>query len=332
MSFVEWTKILSRAALEMAEALGGGEEISSKGYQREVLREALFFLGEQLRRARVPRRKGPGRIFVILPANVPLIPFQMAPLLEAYQVKAVFKRPAQEEKFYSILGNLTGLEFISLSHEETIERAREFDFVVGFGGEGLGKALAGIKVPHRFFGPRFSIGIVKEGHSPFSYFLDALSFDGEGCLCPVILFSEKWNFKEACNIFRDAVLKRPSQGSFNRLSHEYYTKFLSYYSREFCLFEDAGLFLLEEFPPLIPARSIILREARDQGEILNFLGEKASYLQAIISPSSEPYLLERTSASLVLPPSKAQFPPLGWYFEKGVTLENFFSPEANKEQ
>ncbi len=324
MSSDKWTERLAEAALKIVREIERGRPVSSKGYQENVLKDILLYLSRQLLEFEPPHLSGPRRVLVLLPANVPLIPFQMGPLLDAYGLEAVFKRPLAEEFFYRLLGEFSGLKFVFFPHNELSRFAREFDFVVGFGAKGLGQVLSKLGVPFRFFGPRFSIGIVKD--DPYPFFLDALSFDGEGCLSPVILFAEKWELKRACEIFKKAAGERPPQGSFNRFSFEYYTKYLTYYAEDFCLLSHEALFLVKEFPPLIPARTVLLKEAPGPEEVLNFLGERKEYIQAVISPSEERLLLQRTSASLSLPPSRAHYPPLGWFFEKGVNLATFFSP------
>ncbi len=324
MSSGKWTKKLAEAAIKIVREIERGRPVSSKGYQGNVLKDILLYLSSHLSKFDAPRLSGPRRVLVLLPANVPLIPFQMGPLLDAYGLEAVFKRPLTEDLFYRLLGEFSGMKFVFFPHNELSSFAREFDFVVGFGGHGLGQTLAGLGVPFRFFGPRFSIGIVKD--DPYPFFLDALSFDGEGCLSPVVLFAEKWELEKACQAFKKAAGERPPQESFNRFSFEYYVKFLSYYARDFCLLSHEALFLVKEFPPLIPARTVLLREAPDPEEVLDFLGERREYIQAVISRSKEKFLLQNTSASLRLPPSRAHYPPLGWFFEKGVNLSNFFNP------
>ncbi len=314
----------SEAAFKIADMLKRGEEVSDRGYQRELLRDILVYLGEELLKMEVPVFKGPKRVLVLLPANVPVIPFQMAPLMESYGFEVIFKVPSSERKFYRILGALTGFKFVELGHREAMAAAGEFDFVVGFGGAGLGRALRSLRVPHRFFGPRFSIGILEEGEV-FPLLVDALSFDGEACLAPVLLFTKKADWEEVEEGLRKASSLRPPQASFNRSSFEYYREFLLYYAEKWSFSPTESAFLVKEFPRLIPRRSVFILQAETEEEIMDFLGQKSMEVQAIISSHPHPFLMEKTSASLRLPPSRSQFPPLGWFFQKGLALENFFS-------
>ncbi len=325
MSSVRPLKLFSEAAAKMAGMLEKGKEVSDRGYQRDLLRDVLLYLGENFSRMEVPRLKGPPRVLTVLPANVPVIPFQMAPLMEAYNLEVVFKIPSSERRFYRILQGLTGFKFVEMGHSETLKAAREFDFVVGFGGRALGEALDKLKIPHRFFGPRFSIGVVGE-EGLFPLLADALSFDGEACLAPVILFLQEINWEEVEEGMVRASSMRPPQRSFNRYSFEYYREFLVYYSQGAKLWPSQAVFHVKEFPMIIPQRSLFLVRARTQEEILDFLGERAREVQALISSRDLSLLTDETSASLQLQPLRSQFPPPGWFFQRGLTLENFFSP------
>ncbi len=324
MSSGDALKRFSEAALKMAAMLSRGEEVSDRGYQRELLQDVLLYLGKELSKAEVPVLQGPKRVLVLLPANVPVIPFQMAPLIEAYRLDVVFKVPSSERKFYEILGALTGFKFAELSHKEAMAAAGEFDFTVGFGGESLGKALKSLKLPHRFFGPRFSIGILEEGEL-FPLLIDALSFDGEACLAPVLIFTKGVDWREVEEGLKRASCLRPPQRSFNRYPFEYYREFLLYYAEEVSFLPSESAFLVRDFPRIIPQRSVFIVQGGTEEEILDFLKERAMEVQAIISSRPFPLLMEKTSASLRLLPSRSQFPPLGWFFQKNLTLENFFS-------
>ena len=66
-------------------------------------------------------------------------------------------------------------------------------------------------------------------------------------------------------------------------------------------------------------------EVKGPEQVLEFLGERANSVQAVTTPSGrKEEAFEKTSASLFLPCGRSQFPPLGWMFEKGLSVENFF--------
>lgn len=323
MSSGDLIQMASRAAGQMAIMLKEGKRISDRGYQENLLVEILLHLATQLEALEVTHRHGPENVFVFLPENVPVIPFQLVPLIASYRLKVVFKAPSSERTFYKILGEKTGLKFLWISHKEALDMAKDSDFVIGFGGQGLGKALSALDVPHRFFGPKFSLAIVEE-KDLYSVMLDALSFDGEACLSPLFVFMEEPNFESAWKLLEKAATERLPQLSFNREVFEYATSFLSYYSDSFRIGENFALIQIGQFPHFIPQRTVFLVKGGEK-EALKFLGEKADLVQAIITHKRPLELLEKTAASLVLPPGRAQFPPLTWAFQKGVTLANFFS-------
>lgn len=323
MSSGDILKIASRAAGEMALMLKEGKKISDRGYQGKLLMEVLLHLVAQLETFETTLRHGPENVFVFLPENVPVIPFQLVPLIATYRLKVVFKAPSSEKTFYKILGEKTGLKFLWISHREALDMANKADFVIGFGGGELGRVLKSLNVPHRFFGPKFSLAIVKE-RDLHSVMLDALSFDGEACLAPLFVFMDEPNFELAWKALEKAATERLPQLSFNKEVFEYATSFLSYYSNFFRIGENFALFYTEKFPYFIPQRTVFLLKGGER-EALKFLGERADLVQAIITHSRPQKLLERTTASLVLPPGRSQFPPLTWAFQKGVTLANFFT-------
>lgn len=320
----ELLKKASRAATEIARLIDRGERVSDRGYQREVLKEILLHISLELSKFVPEKLHGPKRVLVFLPENVPIIPFQLLPIIVSYDLDIVFKAPASENLFYKILGEKTGLKFIWLSHCDAIEMAEKFDFILGFGGEELGEALKTVGKPYRFFGPRFSIGISENLHELSLLFEDALSFDGEACLAPIFIFTENFDFEVLWHELKNAAKFRPSQETFNKYVFEYATSFLVYYSENWRISENIALFQVKEFPKFVPQRTVFIINKTDEKEILNFLRDKKDIIQAIITTKEVPLLMEKTSASITLPPGKSQLPPLTWFFQKGLNLHNFF--------
>ena len=315
--------ISARAAGELAMMIKEGKKISDRGYQEELLREILLHLEHQLKAVEVKKRQGPKRVFVFLPENVPVIPFQLVPLISSYELDVTFKAPSSEKTFYEILGEKTGFKFVWISHGEAFRQASANEFVIGFGGKELGEKLKALGVPYRFFGPKFSLAFV-ESDDLYLVMEDALSFDGEACLAPVFIFMEEPDFELAWEALERASVRRPPQLSFNKDIFEYATSFLLYYSKSFRIGEDFALFYIDRFPHLIPQRTVFLLKGSEE-EAIRFLGERSDMVQAIITRRNPMVLMERTSASLVLPPGRSQLPPLSWFFQKGLTLANFFS-------
>ncbi len=317
----------ARAARKIALMIEKGEEVSDRGYQKKLLKEILLYTASELEKLKMDRFKGPQKVFVFLPENVPVIPFQLLTLIETYSLEVLFKAPSSERLFYEILSKEMGLNFIWTDHEIALKKAKEFDFIIGFGEEGLGKILKNLGKPYRFFGPKFSIGVIngKNQDELNKVLLDSLSFDGEACLSPVFLFLRDIELEVLWEMMGEASRKRPPQKSFNKYALQYAASFLLYYSKDFKINKDRALFLVDKFPKFIPQRTIFVVKANTQEEILNFLGDKAQKVQGIITMKRPELLFSETSVSIVLPPGSSQFPSLTWFFRRGITMENFFS-------
>jgi len=313
-----------------------GKVISRIQYQRELLASLIehyircldFFknLNEY--------PQGPEKVFVFLPSNVPVVPFQLLPLLLVSGVKEVFfKYPRRENLFYDSLFYVLNthlkenlkVEGAYLQHTEALERAKNYHFVIGFGGENLRLAFEAIKVPGRFFGPKFSVGILKEGYT--SEMLggiawDNLAFDTKGCLSLSVLFTFDRDIREGLyHAFEKVseILTPESDFRFDETEYEVYRNFQ--YFNAVRRGKDYFLVFSENFVPFSAPRVLQVIEVSSMDEIEDFIKKYNPYLQGIATNTQ---FLPKNNASMITSFGELQFTPCSWFFEKGVDYKNFW--------
>ncbi len=320
-----------RALRKLVEEWGAGRVRFQKEYQKELLREVLLFTAQQLENFTVPSLNCPyRRVFVLLPSNVPHIALQLLPLIASYRLETFFKLPSGERLFMKEFLRLLdepSLQAGYLDREETARAAAGYDFLIGFGSSQLEEFLKNTGKPFRFFGPRFSFAYLQEGEELGPALEDGLSFDTEGCLSTRFIFVKgKVDMEHLYTLLQKAASKLPPQSSFNFELFDYYNRVNLYYADEYALTADAAVIKVRDFPEFFPPRTLFIVEVKGPEQVLEFLGERANSVQAVTTPSGRKEgAFEKTSASLFLPCGRSQFPPLGWMFEKGLSVENFFS-------
>lgn len=278
------------------------------------------------------------RVLVLLPSNVPMVLFQMAPLLLSYpNVTFTFKLSSGERELIPRFLGLwrdSRMEVLLSDRERTRDLAGGYDFLVGFGSSELEPFLRESGKPYRFFGPRFSLALLPEPDEDQlrGLFKDVLAFDTQGCLCPRFLFTGDPSKLPLSRLWEEACRRRPPQKGYDPLLFRYSRAVLLLEGKGDWSCHDGGLFQVERIPSLFPPRTLFLVSETDPERVLTFLGESVSSVQGIVTPQGEshPLLGKETSASLFSPPGGAQHPPSGWLFERGVTLENFFTPQQNR--
>ncbi|MDI6851576.1 MAG: acyl-CoA reductase [bacterium] len=277
---------------------------------------------------------GPKNVFVFLPGNVPVIPFQLLPFLLISGVREVFfKYPRRESSFYvnlsqvlnSYLGNFLRMEGGYLEHSIAFERAKNYRFVIGFGGESLQKVFEALEMPGRFFGPKFSVGIL-QGKGDKGVFervaWDNLAFDTKGCLSLRVLFTfnkrlrdELWHVVEEVA----KILPPESDFHFDESEYEVYKNFKFF--DEIRRGNNFFVVFSKNFVELSAPRTLQVVEVSSIGEIEEFIRRYNLYLQGIASDS--PFLFQ-SDASIISEFGKLQFTPCNWFFEKGVNYRNFW--------
>uniref|UniRef100_A0A7V3ZXW6 Acyl-CoA reductase n=1 Tax=candidate division WOR-3 bacterium TaxID=2052148 RepID=A0A7V3ZXW6_UNCW3 len=277
---------------------------------------------------------GPEKVFVFLPGNVPVIPFQLLPFLLISGVKEVFfKYPRREGSFYaslfqvlnSYLGDSLKMEGGYLEHTIAFERAKNYCFVIGFGGESLQKVFEAYEIPSKFFGSKFSIGILqgkadKEVLERVAW--DNLAFDTKGCLSLRVLFSfdrhmrnELWQAVEKVS----KILPPESDFRFDESEYEVYKNFQFF--EEIKKGSNYFIVFSKNFVELSAPRTLQIVEVSSIGEIEEFISRYNLYLQGIASDGP---ILFQSNASIITDFGKLQFTPCNWYFEKGVNYKNFW--------
>ncbi len=278
--------------------------------------------------------KGPEKVFVFLPSNVPLVIFEVMPLLLVSGVKEVFFKFSSREKtfIYEFIKRLrekiSGLIHIDgeyLSHEESLVKVREYDFLMGFGSEKLGGVISKLGKHYRFFGPKFSIGIFKgqDSNEIFEKIAwDNLSFDTRGCLSLRVLFSIAEVVEEdLISAFEKVSHILPPESDFRRDEAEY--EVLRNFERARFIFRGRDYFIVfsEGFIELNSLRTLLVVNVPSVESVYDIIKPYGSFIQGV-AVDFEGFNME--SASLITEFSKLQFPTCHWLFEQGVTLKNFW--------
>lgn len=277
---------------------------------------------------------GPERVFVFLPGNVPVVIFEVMPLLIVSGVKEVFfKFSSREKTFISefikrLREKLSGFIHIEgeyLSHEESLVKVREYDFLMGFGSENLGGVISKLGKPYRFFGPKFSVGIFKgqvSGKIFEKIAWDNLSFDTRGCLSLRVLFSIAGDVEEnLISAFEKISHILPPESDFRRDESEY--EVLRNFERAKSIYRGRDYFIVfsSEFIELNGLRTLLVVNVPQIERVHEIIKPYRPLIQGV-GVDFEGFHIEGTS--LITEFGKLQFPPCHWHFEQGVTLKNFW--------
>ncbi|MEO0258323.1 MAG: acyl-CoA reductase [candidate division WOR-3 bacterium] len=282
----------------------------------------------------IPEMKGPEKVFVILPGNVPIVIFQLLPGFIVSGVKEVyFKQPFIERSLYnqviplanSFLKPHMNLRTSYLSHEESLSVLKNYDFVVGYGGSLLGDFLNFTGKPYRFFGPKLSIGILKG--APTEDVLkriafDNLAFDTRGCLSLRYLFTfDPIHIEEIFSAMEVVSKELPPQNNFDYSIAEYEVLKSSWKGERVVKGENFFIVYSDGVLEISAPRTLNIVRVESYKELESQLLKIKDYIQGIATNGIYP---EFTSASYYALFGKLQFTPCNWCFEKGVTWENFW--------
>jgi len=278
--------------------------------------------------------RGPRRVFVILPGNVPVTIFQILPILLISGVEEVFfKYPRVEKTFYQEL--LTHLNFalkgsISLrgeylSHSETLEALKEWDFVIAYGGEELVGVLNSLNKPARIFGPKFSIGILEEKPEKEIFqgiARDNLSFDTRGCLSLRFLFTfQELDFEGLMEEMEKVGRELPPQSNFNLDATSYEVESLALDAVRVYRGHNFFVIYTDKLLGISASRVLVVIKVNSKEHLKDLIWDYRDKIQGVASLD---YFPDFTSASFFAKFGQLQFPPCGWFFEKGVDLKNFW--------
>jgi len=310
-----------------------GNIVSTKKYQKSILSSILKYMITDLKKTPLPKLKTEFKdIFIFLPSNIPLTAFQLMPLIISYDLNAYFKLPSRDESFFpSFLDILNSKKITAkyLTHSQSIKTAKKFDFIIGAGKSKLFDILKSIGKPFKFFGPKFSVAILKkfQENDTKKIIKDFLSFDTEGCLSVRFLFTfERLDFKYLNSIIKKQSIEYHPQESFNPFAYEYYNNINIFYSNKSIKNKSEAIFSVNNLPEFYPQRTLFIKTVSSYEEIINFLSEANDSVQGIINKKGKPIqkLNENTSVSIFLSFGKSQFPPVDWLFEKNLNIKNFF--------
>ncbi len=314
-----------------------GKIVSERKYQKKLIIESFKHFKEEIKRLNVKKHVTEHKsVFIILPANVPTEFLEFIPLIISYDMDFFFKLPKRNRKFTGRFFELLSLDNVKaeyLNHEETIKRAKSFDYIVASGSSDLENILKKTGKPYRFFGPKFSFAIM-ENHNREDMkkvLKDFLSFDTEGCLSVRFLFTRSDLIFEDLKILTEEISRDfYPQIDFDEKLFEYYNRINIYYSQEFLLRKREAIIKINEFPLYFPQRTLFIFKYDSFAEIIDFLQESRNSVQAIITKAGKEidFFKKKTSVSLFLPYGKAQFPPLGWFFERRLNVSNFFNHKS----
>ncbi len=310
-----------------------GKIVSSKKYQKKLVLESIEHFIKETKNYEVKELVSSyKKIFIILPANVPTEFFEFIPILLSYNAFFFFKLPKRNrifiKSFFEIL-NFNNIKAEYLSHKKTLKEAKNFDFIIGSGSSGLEDFLKYLNKPYRYFGPKFSFAIMEKFSEKDlkSVVKDFLSFDTEGCLSVRFLFTKfDLDLKFLKEMIESIRKELYPQKDFDPYLFDYYNAVNHYYSKEGLILKREAVFKVNEFPKYFPQRTLFVKKYEKETEIIDFLEEAKNSVQAILNKdgSESDFFIKNTSVSLFLPSGRAQFPPLGWLFERGLKLDNFF--------
>lgn len=313
-----------------------GKVKSDIAYQKNLLLSSLSHYIECIDffRSYPDELDGPEKVFVILPGNVPVVIFQIFPILLLSNVKRVFfKQPSVERSFYNefvnivrnFLGEFMEIETGHMTHEETFEEARKYDFIVGYGGENLGALFKTLEKPSRFFGPKLSIGILwKEPSLEVlkKIAFDNLAFDTRGCLSLRYLFTPKKIGEELIlRAFNEVSLDLIAQSNFDYSFTEYEVFKVSLDAERVLRGESFFVLYSRKFLKISVPRVLNIVVVDGIERLQEELNELKDIIQGVASDNLE---VNVVSASYYCNFGELQFPPCNWFFERGVTLENFW--------
>ncbi len=314
-----------------------GRIVSERKYQRKLIIESLKYFKEEIKKLKVKKYTTEYKsVFIILPANVATEFLEFIPLIISYDIDFFLKLPKRNRKFIGRFFDLLSLENVKaeyLSHEETIKRAKKFDFIVASGSSDLENILKEIGKPYQFFGPKFSFALMENYNKKDikNILKDFLSYDTEGCLSVRFLFIKTDLMLEDLNSLIDETSRDfYPQIDFDEKLFEYYNLVNLYYSQEYLLRKKEAIIKVNEFPLYFPQRTLFVFKYNSFTEIIDFLKESRNSVQAIITKDGKEidFFKKNTSVSLFLPYGKAQFPPLGWFFERKLNVSNFFNHKS----
>lgn len=276
---------------------------------------------------------GPEKVFVILPGNVPVVIFQIFPILLIRGVREVFfKFPLRERSFPGsflsyVTRNLKNEMEVGgayLTHEESFRKITGYDFVIAFGGGEFQRALTEVSKPYRFFGPKFSFGVLwnqPDGVTLEKIAFDVLSFDTRGCLSMRYLFtSQKLDEELLLHAFSKVSKLLPPESDFDIEIAEYEVLKNSLDAVRILKGRDFFILLSNRLIEISSLRTLVIVNIDNAEELDSLISPYRNNIQGI---ASDGYYPEFTSASHIAVFGNLQFPPCGWYFEKGVTLDNF---------
>ncbi|MGB9823510.1 MAG: acyl-CoA reductase [Candidatus Hydrothermia bacterium] len=277
---------------------------------------------------------GPEKVFVILPGNVPVVIFQIFPVFLLSNVKKVFiKQPSVEKSFYNefvnmaknFLGKFIEIHTRYMTHEETFNEAKKYDFIVGYGGENLGALFKTLGKPSRFFGPKLSIGILwKEPSLEVlkKIAFDNLAFDTRGCLSLRYLFTPKKIDEELISrAFNEVSLDLVPQSNFDYSFTEYEVLKASLEAEKVVRGESFFLLYSRKLLRISAPRVLNIVVVDGTEGLQEMLNELKEIIQGVATDNLE---VNVVSVSYYCNFGELQFPPCNWFFERGVTLENFW--------
>ncbi|MBP7703155.1 MAG: hypothetical protein KA126_04630 [Candidatus Hydrothermae bacterium] len=278
--------------------------------------------------------KGPEKVFVFLPGNVPVVMFQIMPVLLLSGVRDVFfKFSSKEGKFQECFIGYLKRHFKDclqvsgdfLSHEESLSVAKQYDFIIGFGGEELGQKLGLLGKPYRFFGPKFSIGILWSEPSISALeniAFDNLSFDTRGCLSMKFLLTPWEGFEDQLfTCFSVTSRELFPMSDFDMDQSEYEVLRHSLEVQRIVKGGDFFLLFADKLVEIDAARTLVVVKFKDVSELESIIYPYKDFIQGI---ATDGYYPSFTSCSYVAKFGELQFPPCGWYFENGIILDNFW--------
>ncbi len=311
-----------------------GEIISEKKYQKNLIIKSLIHFKSETEKLKLKKLSSHyKKIFIILPANVPTEFLEFIPIFLSYNSEFFIKLPLRNrffvKKFFDIL-DLKNIKAEYLSHRETLKKIQDYDFIVASGSSELENIIHFSRKPYKFFGPKFTFAILERfSEENIERILeDFLSFDTEGCLSVRFIFT-KFNISKKFLLKTLKKLRREyyPQRDFNKKLFQYYNAINMYYTKDYIITKTEAIMEVEKMPLYFPQRTLFIHKFKDYDEIINFLGIAKNSVQGIANEKGEKikFFEDNTSVSIFFKYGNSQFPPLGWFFERGTTLLNFFS-------